>query len=242
MIERYHDLGVWQLPDLAVVAPVLDRWALRSRFDGAVRINPAVPVPGSLNVYFWAADPDAQLEPTVPGCGYLPDGELIMCSLHYLDSLVRADPVVAEWILAHEIGHAHFDQEAGSLTAPDGARAEAPGLHTLEEEADAFYLNGAQASAALPRILDAMHAALNSLYELDCQQQFGRSVPLPDPMEHPLPLDPAPDVTGHRPLVFRAIDLIRYILRTRPDLGDTSYIDQYAQSLVTTPGRPGPAR
>lgn len=259
VVARYHDLGVWELPDLAILGGVLDRWSSRSRFGGAVRINPSRPRDGCLNFYFYRSDPERHLG-GVHSCSYIPAGDLIVCSLPYLDSMFRIDDaqweagisdwerkaaaaadepsrgaaetmarlirgyehIIAEWIVAHEIGHAHL----GHAAAPSAEDALA-----LEEAADAFFLDGALADASVGVITLAFYSLLNRLYSYDCERQFHRTVTPRDLLDHPLVLDSTPDETGHRPLVFRAVSLVKSILSTRPDIEDSTYIDKFAASL-----------
>jgi len=254
VIARYRHLGAWELPDLAVLGAILDRWSLRSRFEGAIRINPPSPAAGCLNFYFYSADPEGHLERSVGRCAYVPDGELIVCSLPYLEAMFRLsddrweaeladmegrkdeegtgslmariargyERVLVEWILAHEVGHAHH----GHAAAPS-----ADGALALEEAADAFFLDGVLADESLPVLLLAFYSILNRLYQYDCQQQFHRTVIPKDLLDHPVVLDAAPDATGHRPLVFRAVSLVKSILRMRPDLEDSRYINEFEASL-----------
>lgn len=248
VIARYHDLDVWELPDLAILGAVLDRWSLRSRFGGAVLINPPRPREGCLNFYFYRSDPERHLggEHT---CTYIPADDLVVCSLPYLDSMFRLEDAAAdaaeitdrdddaetlamalrgyerilvEWIIAHEIGHAHL----GHATASSADEA-----LDLEEAADSFFLDGILADASAAVITLAFYSLLNRLYSYDCQRQFHRTVSPSDLLDHPLVLDATPDETGHRPLVFRAVSLVKSILRTRPDIEDSTYIDRFAASL-----------
>jgi tetratricopeptide (TPR) repeat protein len=260
IIARYHDLGVWELPDLAVLGPAMDRWSLLSRFEDAIRINQAAPSEGSLDIYFFRSDPEGHLDRSVR---YIPDSELIVCSLPYLDDLFRiigsgsreaeiehlnkrlkesdwgdatediATSVVnmmfgapqgflLEWVIAHEIGHAHHGHAAASPGRDELA---------LEEQADSFFLDGVLADYGLPEILMAVFGTLNSMYVYDCEKQFNRP-PTPDELrDRSLLLNAAPDASGHRPLVFRAVALVQSILRKHPELDTTRYIDKFAESL-----------
>lgn len=269
IIARYDDLGVWEFPDLAVLGPALDRWSMLSRFEDAIAINQAAPREGGLDIYFFRSDPEGHLDRSVRGCAYIPDGDLIVCSLAYLDDLFRisnfspeeiedinkqADEYVneqgkernqddapegittfivnvllagkqgmlLEWVIAHEIGHAHYGHAAAS-----------PGIdeQALEEQADAFFLNGTIADYGLPEILRATAATLSSIYAYDCEEQFHRLPTSDELRDRSLLLNPAPDASGHRPLVFRAVALVQSILRKRSDLESTEFIDKFAASL-----------
>ena len=44
-------------------------------------------------------------------------------------------------------------------------------------------------------------------------------------------IDGSPDETGHRPLVFRAVDLVRSLLRRKPELASIDYYDRFAATL-----------
>lgn len=258
IIAHYEQLSVWELPDLAVLGSILDRWSLLSRFEGRVRINPIPPCEGSLNFYFYRSDPEAHFG--VRGCAYLPEGDLIICSLDYLDDLfkvgrvswdaekekirialiegnwpdadnlaisavnkIRArEGILLEWAIAHEIGHAHF----GHSVAATAERALA-----LEDQADSFFIEGTDPNDGLHEALMSVFGQLNLLYEYDCENQFHRALTPQEVSERSLRLDAAPDASGHRPLVFRAVSLVRAILRVRPSIEDESYIEQFAASL-----------
>jgi hypothetical protein len=262
VIARYHDLNVWRIPDLAVLGPILDRWSLRSRFGAAVRLNPAEPLAGSLNAYFFRTDPEGHLDGVVSGCSYLPDGDLLICSLAYTDDLFHVsriawdeeteriregllrsslrhddvdalarqlsssvqarDRVLLEWIIGHEIGHAHF----GHSMAAIGADALA-----LEEEADSFFLGIVLDDDGLGEVFLALSMQLRALYAYDCAQQLSRPLTLKEVEDLSVTLDATPDASGHRPLVFRLVRLLQSILREHPELEDSSYIDDFAASI-----------
>ena len=101
----------------------------------------------------------------------------------------------------------------------------------MEEAADSFFLDGIAEQDGLDEILQSIFGQLDLLYEYDCERQFGRSLTSDEQRHRSLVLDSAPDATGHRPLVFRALSLVRSILRIRPELDTTTFIDEYAASL-----------
>lgn len=260
ILARYDCLGVWDLPDLAVLGPILDRWSLRSRFKNAALINPVPPRDGFLNVYFYRADPEGHLSGSARGCVYIPDGDLILCSLSYLEDLFRVgradwtaetekikkalvegnfgDPaklavtlanalrsrerILLEWVIAHEIGHAHYRHSAPASDAVALA---------YEDQADSFFLDGIAVDGGLGEILHSLFGQFSLLYEYDCENQFARALTVKEVEDRSVRLDPTPDVSGHRPLIFRAVKLVKSILKIDPSLESESYIDEFAKSL-----------
>jgi len=258
IIARYDLLGVWELPDLAIMGPILDSWALMSRFEQAVRINPVPPCDGSLNLYFYRIDPEGHLG--VNTCAYIPEGDLIICSLRYLDDLTRLrrnqwqkefdniksglvrigwespdevaqslankvrarERVLLEWVISHEIGHAHFSPSQESQGNAQAA----------EEQADSFFIDGMTRDGGVAELLHAIYGQLDMLYWYDCEKQTKRAVSEEERRDRSVKLDPAADVSGHRPLTFRAVDLVRSILKIHPDLESDTYIEQFAASIL----------
>jgi hypothetical protein len=260
VIIRYHELGVWELPDLAVLGPVLDHWATLSRFGDAVRINQPALGDGSLDVYFFRSDPEGYLEHIARGCVFVPEGELIICSLPYLDDLFGIEDidweaereeikdglrgyeadvdevaailvskvkararVLLEWVIAHEIGHAHHGHAAAARTAEQA--------FLLEDAADSFFLDGVVADDGAGELFLALSTQLRHLYAYDAERQLQRRVTAEEKEHLSVVLDGRPDKSGHRPLVFRAVSLVRSLLRRIPELGDIDYYDRFSASL-----------
>src|SRR4030095_808729 len=149
-----------------------------------------------------------------------PDAENLAISL---GNKIRArERILLEWVIAHEIGHAHF-HHSGTSTGKNAL--------ALEEQADSFFLDGSVESDGLGEIFLSIFGQLNLLYEYDCEKQFKRTLTPEESRDRTLRLDAAPNSSGHRPLVFRAVSLVRSILRLRPELEDDSYIEQFAASL-----------
>jgi tetratricopeptide (TPR) repeat protein len=260
IIAHYDRLGVWEVPDLTVIGAILDQWSLLSRFEDAVRINPVPPCNGCLNVYFYRSDPAGHLDSSVSGCVFVPDGDLIICKLDYIDDLFRVgrvswdaevakikkglvdsnwadadnlavlagnkirarERILVEWLIAHEIGHAHFGHSRAS-----------PGKTALEfeDQADSFFIEGAVHTGGLGEIVHSIYGQLGLLYAYDCENRLNRALTPEELSERSLRLDPSPDASGHRPLVFRAISLLRSIQRMHPGLGEDSYLEQFAASI-----------
>ena len=256
VIAHYHERDVWQLPDLAVLGPVLDRWSALSRFDDMARINQPAPGAG-LDVYFYQSDPESHLA-SLHGCAYVPESEMIVCSLSYLEGLFNAGQltweaeetmireslagseweaaatvlttkvrarqrVLLEWVIAHEIGHAHHGHAAGARTAREAL--------ALEEEADAFFLDGIGADDGAGELYLAMSIQLRSLYAYEVRRQRGRTPTDQERQDLSVRIDGSPDETGHRPLVFRAVNLVRSLLRRKPELASIDYYDRFAATL-----------
>jgi hypothetical protein len=140
-----------------------------------------------------------------------------------LSNSVRSrERVLLEWIIGHEIGHAHF----GHSLAATGAEA-----LDVEEEADSFFLDVVLDDDGLGEVFLALRMQLRLLYAYDFARQLHRPPTSDEARDCSVKLDATPDASGHRPLVFRAVRFVQSILREHPDLEDPSYIDDFAAAI-----------
>jgi hypothetical protein len=88
LITDYSALGVWEDPSLAIFKPPIDRATWGGRFAGRVLINPPSLTPGCLHFYFYRSDPQGRLSAFLDTCAYLSSGDVILCSLPFLEQLM----------------------------------------------------------------------------------------------------------------------------------------------------------
>jgi hypothetical protein len=260
IITRYHQLGAWALPDLAVLGPVLDHWAALSRFDDAIQINQADPGTGRLDVYFFRSDPEGHLD-HLGGCAYVPEADMIVCSLPYLDDLFGVTNTdwgpEREQIRKNLGGWDDTEKLATTLISQVQARARvllewvfaheighAHHGHTgappdAEDVADAFFLDGVIAEDGVNELFLALSMQLRDLYAYSAQRQLHRGLTPDERQDLSILLDGSPDPTGHRPLIFRAVHLVQSLLTRIPELDTTGYYDEFAAALE---GRSGKGR
>jgi tetratricopeptide (TPR) repeat protein len=106
LIARYHDLGVWEDPNAAILVPTIDRATAGGRFEGRALLNPMALADGCLHFFFFRSDPDGQLARFLNTCAYVSHGDVVLCSLPFLEQL-------ASYILLHDV-LAEVQDEASS--------------------------------------------------------------------------------------------------------------------------------
>ena len=252
VVERYSHLRVWETPDLAIYGPILDRWvrALTSRTK--MRINPVSLSSESLDVFFYRSDPEEHLLPYNNTCVYIRDGEFILCSLPFLESLFGTSE--RNWSSEHKrieagLSHSSFPSEelgplADRLTATVRARERILIEWILSHELGHFEYrhdiprDHQEAVRFEKEADDFFIKRLTS--EEDTQalgevilSLFGQLYQLytleceiqhrKRPKNRELLLNDLPNKsTGHHPLVFRWLSFIKTILESFPRDLDTS--------------------
>ena len=88
LIADYSVLGVWEDPSLAIYMPPINRATWGGRFAGRVLINPPSLTPGCLHFYFYRSDPQGRLSAFLDTCAYVSSGDVILCSLPFLEQLM----------------------------------------------------------------------------------------------------------------------------------------------------------
>jgi hypothetical protein len=260
IVSRYADLGIWETPHLALYGPIIDIWGLASRFGRRVAIG-RHPKPGWLTFLFFRQDPESHLDDYRNGCHYIAENEIVLCSLGFLDeafgaqdrnlwedetrklndalarsgygdevawvsSAIQASArALIEWILAHEIGHA---QHAHRL-AMNSDKAK-----TQEHQADEFFIEGitSRSEKYILEYLQAFYMNLRALYRFSCELQTRRQVSDDEIDSRSVKIIDRFDASGHRPLVLRAIDLIRRMLARYPELDTTGHIEDFAAQVT----------
>jgi hypothetical protein len=77
---------------------------------------------------------------------------------------------------------------------------------------------------------------LNLLYRYSCEEQTGRKMSDDEMVSRSIKIIDHFDASGHRPLVVRAINLIRLILSRYPHLDTTGYIEEFAGDIIAESG------
>ncbi|MDQ0000139.1 MULTISPECIES: hypothetical protein [Pseudarthrobacter] len=134
-----------------------------------------------------------------------------------LANMIRArEAILLEWIIAHEVGHAHHRH-----TYPTNIEI----ATALENEADTFFLQHL-GDDYVDEILQSLFGQLNILYRNECLLQHGRL-----PKGTDLRLSDEAKASGHVPVVFRAIALLQVILAKHPYGIHMEYIRKFDRSI-----------
>ncbi len=88
IVASYHELAVWEDPNLAIVLPIIDSYSRGTRFERRVNINPLTLAENCLSFLFFRSDPYGRLARFVDSCGYVSAGNVVLCPLPFLESVL----------------------------------------------------------------------------------------------------------------------------------------------------------
>jgi len=87
LVFDYHEQGVWEDPNLALIEPIIENYTCETRFGAKVLINPSKITDGYLHMFFFRSDPDGQLPGFLNSCVYTEVGHVIFCPLPFMERL-----------------------------------------------------------------------------------------------------------------------------------------------------------
>lgn len=103
LIATYSELSVWVDPNLGLIRPIIDTYTYGTRFWGKTAINPSALKEGSLHFFFFRSDPLGMLATFAKSCTYVNSGNIIFCSLPFLEELVDYVEIRGDWNQTHDI-------------------------------------------------------------------------------------------------------------------------------------------
>lgn len=93
VISAYHELRVWEDPNLGIFNPTIDFYTESTRFRGRTLINPLALTEGCLHFFFFRSDPLGKLAHVLDTCSFVGSGNVIFCSLPFLEKLANYLPL-----------------------------------------------------------------------------------------------------------------------------------------------------
>lgn len=255
LVSLYHDLGVWEDPNLAIFTPIIQKYTYNTRFRGETLVNPLALAEGCLHIFFFRSDPKRRLTRFLDNCVYTSSGKVIFCSLPFLEQLSSYMTMGEKFTrsLSEKIGGDVGDQiikhintsfyrfliewiiahEIGHAElvhlCPFLTRSRLP--REYEEAADDFFVMHIPDEGKAGRLYISLCSFISKTYHYHYMQEFGHEFTGSGMVTLEAPIHLKDTQTPHPPFLIRLLNVAERMLLRFPNLDTTGYIDKVRMNI-----------